>query len=109
MPLNTTKPSTRLAPPRYKLALLTWLGAYSIITAILAVLGPAIEGWPLAARTLLISALMVLALTWVVVPTLTRLFRSWLVRPAAPPRSVDCGAQGRPPAIPAIAGHRSAA
>jgi antibiotic biosynthesis monooxygenase (ABM) superfamily enzyme len=109
MPLNTTKPSPRPAPPRYKLALLTWLGAYGIITAILAVLGPAIEGWPLAARTLLISALMVLALTWVVVPTLTRLFRSWLVRPAAPPRAVDCGAQGRPAAIPAIAGQRSAA
>jgi antibiotic biosynthesis monooxygenase (ABM) superfamily enzyme len=109
MPESTTKPNTRPAPPRYKLALLTWLGAYGVITSILALLGPTIAGWPLAARTLLISALMVLALTWVVVPALTRLFRSWLVRPAALPRAVDCGARGGTAAIPAIAGRRSAA
>jgi antibiotic biosynthesis monooxygenase (ABM) superfamily enzyme len=29
-----------------KLALLTWLGAYGVITLILAVLGPAIAKWP---------------------------------------------------------------
>ena len=66
------------APPRYKLALLTWVGAYAVITLILAVLGPAMAPWPLPLRTLLISALMVAALTWVVIPMLTRLFRGWL-------------------------------
>ena len=66
------------SPPRYKLALLTWAGAYAVITLILVVLGPAIEPWPLPLRTLLISGLMVAALSWVVIPLLTRLFRGWL-------------------------------
>jgi antibiotic biosynthesis monooxygenase (ABM) superfamily enzyme len=67
-------------PPRYKLAFLTWTGAYTVITLLLALLEPVMTGWPLPLRTLLLSALMVLALTWLVMPTLTRLFRTWLVR-----------------------------
>jgi antibiotic biosynthesis monooxygenase (ABM) superfamily enzyme len=71
------------APPRYKLAVLSWAGAYALITLILWLLGPAIAGWPLILRTLLISVLMAAALTWVVLPALTRVFRGWLAaRPA---------------------------
>jgi antibiotic biosynthesis monooxygenase (ABM) superfamily enzyme len=70
--------ATRPAPPRYKLAFLTWAGAYAVITLILAVLGPAVATWPLPLRTLLLSALMAPAMTWLVLPFLTRLFRSWL-------------------------------
>ena len=69
------------APPRYKLALLSWVGAYTVITLILAVLGPAMARWPLPLRTLLLSVLMVLAMTWLVMPSLTRLCRSWLTGP----------------------------
>jgi antibiotic biosynthesis monooxygenase (ABM) superfamily enzyme len=65
-------------PPRYKVATLTWIGAYGVITLILGVLGDAIASWPLLLRTLLVSVLMVGALTWVVIPTMTRLFRRWL-------------------------------
>jgi antibiotic biosynthesis monooxygenase (ABM) superfamily enzyme len=65
-------------PPRYKLALLTWAGAYAVITLVLALLGPAIASWPLVLRTLVISAAMVAALTWVIMPRLTRLFGGWL-------------------------------
>jgi uncharacterized protein len=67
------------APPRHKLALVTWAGAYGMITLIIWLLGPAIAGWPLVLRTLVISVLMVMALTWVVLPALTRLFRPWLL------------------------------
>jgi antibiotic biosynthesis monooxygenase (ABM) superfamily enzyme len=66
------------APPRHKLALLTWAGAYAVITLIQAVLGPAMALWPLPLRTLLLSGTMVAALTWLVIPALTRLFRGWL-------------------------------
>jgi antibiotic biosynthesis monooxygenase (ABM) superfamily enzyme len=65
-------------PPRYKLALLTWIGAYSLITAFLALLGPTMASWPLALRTLVLSATMVAVLTWLIMPRLTRLFRPWL-------------------------------
>lgn len=64
--------------PRYKLALLTWAGAYALITAVLAILGPAMATWPLPLRTLVVSVTMVVVLTWLVVPGLTRLFARWL-------------------------------
>jgi uncharacterized protein len=65
-------------PPRHRVALLTWLGAYPVITGILALLGPTIVSWPLALRTLVLSVLMVVALTWLVMPGLTRLLGRWL-------------------------------
>jgi antibiotic biosynthesis monooxygenase (ABM) superfamily enzyme len=68
----------RVGPPRYKLALLTWGAAYAVITLILTVLGSAMASWPLGLRTLVLSVLMVAALTWLVMPALTRLFRGWL-------------------------------
>ena len=77
------EPPRSPAPPRYKLALLSWVGAYTVITAILAVLGPMMATWPLPLRTLPLSVLMVLAMTWLVIPSLTRLFRGWLA-PASP-------------------------
>src|SRR5919108_463732 len=61
-------PMAPASPPRYKLALVTWAGAYGMITLILWLLGPTMAGWPLVLRTLLISALMVNALTWFVLP-----------------------------------------
>lgn len=81
-------------PPRYKLALLTWVGAYAVITLILQLLGPTMADWPLAIRTFAISALMVAALTWLVIPTMTRLFRGWLI-PATPPVPTLCAEDGR--------------
>jgi len=60
------------------MALLTWVGAYAAITVILDRLGPMMATWPLMARTLVISVLMVLSLTWVVIPNLTRVFARWL-------------------------------
>jgi len=65
---------------RAKLALLTWAGAYTVVLLVLAVGGPAMAGWPLAVRALVLSGLMVAAMTWVIVPVMTRLFRGWLLR-----------------------------
>src|SRR5215467_14455151 len=68
----------RNRPPRAKLALLTWGGAYAVILLVLAIAGPAMGRWPLAVRALVLSGLMVAAMTWVIVPVMTRLFRGWL-------------------------------
>jgi hypothetical protein len=65
---------------RAKLALLTWAGAYAVILLVLTIGGPAMAGWPLAVRALVASGLMVAAMTWVIVPVVTRLFRGWLLR-----------------------------
>ena len=76
------------APPRHKMALLTWAGAWGLITLILWLLGPMMATWPLPLRTFLISVLMVLSLTWVVIPNLTRVFARWLA-PTAPATKRD--------------------
>jgi antibiotic biosynthesis monooxygenase (ABM) superfamily enzyme len=49
-----------------------------VVLGVLAVGGPAMASWPLALRALVISGLMVAAMTWVIVPMMTRLFRGWL-------------------------------
>jgi hypothetical protein len=59
-------------------ALLTWAGAYAVATLVLALFGPAMASWPLVLRTLVLTVTMVVALTWFVMPRLTRLCRPWL-------------------------------
>jgi antibiotic biosynthesis monooxygenase (ABM) superfamily enzyme len=71
-------PASTGVPPKYKVALLTWVGVYPVITAILAIVGPATASWPLPLRTLLLSGLMVPVLTWLVIPALTRVLNGWL-------------------------------
>lgn len=65
-------------PPRHKMALLTWPAAWALITLVLWALGPAMGGWPLPLRTLVLSVFMVVGLTWFVIPYLTRVFAGWL-------------------------------
>jgi antibiotic biosynthesis monooxygenase (ABM) superfamily enzyme len=79
--------SNQARPPRYKLAVVTWAGAYAVITLILWLLGPLMASWPLSVRTLAISVLMVITLTWVVIPALSRVFRPWLAGQRVSPRS----------------------
>jgi len=66
--------------PQVRLALLTWVGAYAVILLALGVGGPAMAGWPLPIRALVLSGLMVAAMTWAIVPVTTRLFSRWLKR-----------------------------
>jgi antibiotic biosynthesis monooxygenase (ABM) superfamily enzyme len=80
--LQTNREQQAAAPSRPRMALITWLGAYAVITIILQFLSPLIAEWPLALRTLLLSGLMVMTLTFAVMPTLTRLFRRFLIDPA---------------------------
>lgn len=67
-------------PPRWKLAVATWIGVYPTITALVWLLWPLMNGWPMPARTLLLSSLMVPALVFVVMPRITLWLRAWLTR-----------------------------
>ena len=73
-------PAATVRPPRYKQAIITWLGVYPALTVTLALLGPAMESWPLFLRTLLVTLVMGPALTWLILPLLTRAFRGWMFR-----------------------------
>jgi hypothetical protein len=94
---STSGSQPHRGPPRAKLALLTWVGAYAVILVVLAVGGPALAGWPLALRALVISGLMVAAMTWVIVPLMTRLFGGWLARSPSAAHGARVGAGVRNP------------
>ena len=82
-------------PPPYKMALLTWITIFPLITAIVAITGPLLEGLPLAGRLGITTALAVPLMTWVVMPRVTRLLRGWLYPdhlappPTGKPRNED--------------------
>jgi antibiotic biosynthesis monooxygenase (ABM) superfamily enzyme len=66
-------------PPRWKMAIITWIAIYPIITILLLILGPVILGHlPIPAVTLILSVTLVALMTFVVMPVLTRAFRPWL-------------------------------
>jgi antibiotic biosynthesis monooxygenase (ABM) superfamily enzyme len=65
-------------PPPYKMALLTWITIFPLITGIVALTGPHLTELPLAARLAITTALTVPLMTWVVMPRVTRLLRGWL-------------------------------
>ena len=77
-PPAATHPPGRAPPIRHRMALVTWLGAWAVISLILWALQPVMGSWPLLARTFVLSGLMVVTLTWGVLPALSRVFRRWL-------------------------------
>jgi uncharacterized protein len=65
-------------PPPYKMAILTWITIFPLITLVVVVLGPLLGGLPLVARLAITTAITVPIMTWVVMPRVTRLLRGWL-------------------------------
>jgi antibiotic biosynthesis monooxygenase (ABM) superfamily enzyme len=75
-------------PPRYKMALVSWLAVYPLITAIQWALGPALGRLPLPLRTLALTAAMITLMTYVLMPRVTRMFARWLYPTGVPPREL---------------------
>ena len=65
-------------PPRYKMALVTWVGVLIATTIIGRLLAPLAAYLPAFLLSLLATGLTVLALTYFLMPNLTRLFYPWL-------------------------------
>ena len=65
-------------PPPYKMALLTWITIFPLITGVIVALGPLIKDLPLVPRLGITTAITVPLMTWVVMPRVTRLLRRWL-------------------------------
>jgi uncharacterized protein len=65
-------------PPRYKMALITWLGVFVTLAILTRLLAPLLTRLPLLLSQLLSSGLVVALLTYLIMPRLTRLFRTWL-------------------------------
>jgi antibiotic biosynthesis monooxygenase (ABM) superfamily enzyme len=66
------------APPRWKMALLTWLGVWPTSWLIGRLIGPHLAGVPSVVSAALIGAAIVVCLTWMIMPALVKLFHAWL-------------------------------
>ena len=65
-------------PPRWKVAVVTWLGIFPTVLLLFLTVAPLMADWPLVPRTMVITALVVVLMTWLVAPQLTRWLRPWL-------------------------------
>lgn len=68
----------RPSPPRWKMALLTWLGVSVMVFAVSRSINLVNQTWPWWVSFLLINGLVVAGLTWAVMPLLVKCFRPWL-------------------------------
>ncbi len=73
-------PRGRPAPPRWRMALLTWLGIWPLVSLSLWLVVPHLVGLPFLLQTAANSALLVLAMTYLVMPWLARVAEPWLLR-----------------------------
>lgn len=73
-PNSTTRP----APPRWKVAVVTWLGIFPSVLFLFMTVAPWMADWWLVPRVAVITVLVVLIMTWGVAPRLTRLLHPWL-------------------------------
>ena len=70
--------SSHNPPPRWKMALVTLIGVYPISLSIGFLLSPHLKKLPLWQNLFIVSALIVMCLTWLVMPLLTRIFNPWI-------------------------------
>mgnify|MGYP006338144637 FL=1 len=73
-------PKPMLPPPRYKMATVTLLSLFPLIQLANLTLAPllAMLPLPLLLRSLIITAILVLLMTYVAMPRMTKLFSQWL-------------------------------
>jgi len=65
-------------PPRYKMALVTWLGVFITLVVVSRLLAPFLSKLPVLLNQLISTGLVVVLLTYLLMPRLTQLFHKWL-------------------------------
>lgn len=80
-------------PPRWKVAVVTWLGICPTVYVLFWLTGDLLKSWSLLPRTVLLTLAVVIVMTWIVAPQLTRLLKPWLF--ARRPTPVATGSSRR--------------
>ncbi len=67
-------------PPRFRMAVVTWMGIFPVVSFYLWLvsLWPGFLEQPFLPRTAVFTAVIVVTMTWVVMPRLTKVMRGWL-------------------------------
>jgi hypothetical protein len=78
--------ANRALPPRWKVAVVTWLGIFPTVYLLFLLLGDWLAPWSLLPRIFVLTMLVVAIMTWGVAPQLTKLLKTWLYPAATPKR-----------------------
>ena len=70
---------TPIVPPKWKLAVLTWLAIFPAVSTFIFASEPIIGGFHLIARVFISTLIIVPLMTWVIMPNMIKLFRRWLL------------------------------
>lgn len=65
-------------PPKWKMAILSWLTIFPTLTTFLILTSPYLHSLHLVGRIFINTVLIAPLMTWVLMPTMTRIFRRWL-------------------------------
>lgn len=65
-------------PPRWKMAMVTFLGVYPLTSFLPPFFRGLLPHWHPLGLNVVVTGLVVICLTWLVMPNLTRVFRRWL-------------------------------
>jgi antibiotic biosynthesis monooxygenase (ABM) superfamily enzyme len=71
--------STNKKPSRHKLAFLSWLVIYPLITSIFLLFNKPLMKLPLPFRTLVLTIVLVGLMSYVIMPWLTKKLNKWLI------------------------------
>jgi len=65
-------------PPTWKMAIATYLGVVPVVMFLALTLGRLLQNWNLVLNNIVFNAFVVVLLTWVVMPPITRALQGWL-------------------------------
>lgn len=70
---NPVKP-----PPKWKMTIVSWLALYPAVTLVFVLFGDMLASVPLLFRTMIVTVVVMLLMTYVLMPRMTRWFSFWL-------------------------------
>jgi uncharacterized protein len=76
--VNSSASRPMIPPPRYKMAIVTWIAIFVLIVIINLLLGGFLASLPMLLRSFVLTVVLVALMTYVVMPRMTRLFSWWL-------------------------------
>ena len=76
--VNSSMPRPMIPPPRYKMAIVTWLAIFVLIVIINLLFGSLLASLPMLLRSFVLTLGLVGLMTYVVMPRMMQLFSWWL-------------------------------
>ena len=65
------------SPPRYKMAIISWLAIYPLVFLVLEFLNPILDKLPIFARAAMITLIVIPSMIYILMPFMTKFFAKW--------------------------------